>query len=74
MEDSEDRKEEVTDKIDLKADPVTVKSEDKNQEVANKNDPKAIEKDLILVPLSPGKNKPMWLLRTINLNRIVQHK
>ena len=46
MEDSEDRKEEVTDKIDLKADPVAIKSEDKNQEVANKNDPKAIEKEL----------------------------
>ena len=37
---------ELTDRIDLKADPVAVKSEDENQEIANENGLGAIEKEL----------------------------
>ena len=45
MEDSEDRKEEATNKINLKVDPVTVKPEDRNQDVTDKTDQEAIKQN-----------------------------
>ena len=42
----EDIDQEVTDKIDLKADPITVKSENENQEITDKTDQEDIKTEL----------------------------
>ena len=51
MKDSEDRKEEATNKINLKVDPVTVKPKDRNQDVTDKTDQEAIKKTFMIYPV-----------------------
>ena len=56
MENSEDRKEEATNKINLKVDPVTVKPEDRNQDVTDKTDQEAIKQNFHDISSNKSEN------------------